>query len=128
RAQRPGFRPVNLGVKSSAALENTIRHSSSANVIGLLPGSKHPSEYILYMGHWDHLGYTPDGKGDTIFNGAVDNATGLAGMLAIAEAFSKAETKPERSIVFLALTAEEAGLLGSAFYTANPVFPLAQTV
>lgn len=126
RAARRGFRPVPLDGTASASLRNAIRQSSSANVIGVLPGTERPHEYIVYMAHWDHLGRGLGKSGDVIFNGAVDNATGVAGILAIAAAFASA--KPERSVVFLATTAEESGLLGSAYYADNPVFPLAQTV
>jgi Zn-dependent M28 family amino/carboxypeptidase len=127
-ANRRGFKPVDLGLTASASLRNTVRHSNSANVVGVIPGTKRPGEYVVYMAHWDHLGTAAAGSGDRIFNGAEDNATGTSGLLTIADAFHRSKVKPERSIVFLAVTAEESGLLGSAYYTANPIFPLAQTV
>ncbi len=128
-AAKPGFRAVPLDARATVGVKNTIRHQRSANVIGILEGAKRPNEYVLYMAHWDHFGKgTAVGtKGDDIFNGAVDNATGVAGILEIAKAFTHARRRPERSIVFLAVTAEESGLLGSAYYGANPVFPLAAT-
>ena len=122
-----GFKALPLAATISGEVNNAIRRARSANVVGFLPGRKRPGEYIVYSAHWDHLGRTLGRSGDTIFNGAEDNASGVAGMLAIAEAFAKAR-RPERSVVFLALTLEESGLLGSAWYAANPVFPLAQTV
>jgi Zn-dependent M28 family amino/carboxypeptidase len=127
-ANRRGFKPIDMGVTASVSLSNTVRHSNSANVVGVIPGTKRPGEYIVYMAHWDHLGRAAGGTGDRIFNGAEDNATGTSGLLTIADAFRRSKTRPERSIVFLAVTAEESGLLGSAHYTANPIFPLAQTV
>ncbi len=127
-AARPGFHAVPLGATASVGVENQIRHARSANVVGYLQGARRPKEYVLYMAHWDHFGAAPPGTpGDRIFNGAVDNATGVAGILEIAKAFAHARHRPDRSVVFLAVTAEEAGLLGSAYYGANPVFPLAAT-
>ena len=128
-AARPGFHAISLAATASVGVENQIRHARSANVIGLIEGAKRPKENVLYMAHWDHFGIAPAGAaaGDRIFNGAVDNATGVAGILEIAKAFVHAKHRPERSVVFLAVTAEEAGLLGSAYYGANPVFPLAAT-
>jgi Zn-dependent M28 family amino/carboxypeptidase len=127
RAAQPGFRPIELGAKAAGSVRNAIRRGESANAIGLIRGAKRPGEYVIYMGHWDHLGRTLARSGDTVFNGAVDNATGTAGLIEIAAAFKRGRP-PERSVVFLALTLEESGLLGSAYYTANPVLPLAQTV
>lgn len=128
RASQPGFKPIALPIKASASLRNAIRKSTSNNVIAQIRGAERPDEYVIYMAHWDHLGRTLGKSGDTIFNGAVDNATGTAGLLAIASAFKAAPKPPERTVVFLAVTAEEDGLLGSAYYVDNPVFPLAQTV
>jgi Zn-dependent M28 family amino/carboxypeptidase len=127
-ASRPGFKPIELAQRASGSLRNAIRRSSSPNVIARLPGSKHPDEYVFYMAHWDHLGRAFGRSGDTIFNGALDNATGTAGLLTIAKAYSEMRQRPERSIVFLAVTLEESGLLGSAYYVANPVYPLNRTV
>jgi Zn-dependent M28 family amino/carboxypeptidase len=128
RASVRGFRGFELGTTASANLRNSVRKSDSQNVIGVIRGAKRPNEYVYYMAHWDHLGRTLGRSGDTIFNGAADNATGTAGLLAIAEAFQRSGRPPERSVVFLAVTAEEAGLLGSAYYVAEPIYPLAQTV
>ena len=127
-ASRPGFKPIELTQRASGSLRNAIRRSNSPNVIARLPGSKHPDEYVFYMAHWDHLGRAFGRSGDTIFNGALDNATGTSGLLTIAKAYSEMRPRPERSIVFLAVTLEESGLLGSAYYVANPVYPLNRTV
>jgi Zn-dependent M28 family amino/carboxypeptidase len=127
-AKKKGFKPVALtGVKASFGFDNQIAKKMSRNVIGVLPGAKRPDEYVLYTGHWDHLGRCTPVNGDDICNGAVDNATGIAGLVTLAQAFHKAGA-PDRSIVFLAVTAEESGLLGSKYYAENPVFPLGQTV
>jgi Zn-dependent M28 family amino/carboxypeptidase len=127
-AGRPGFRPVPLGVTASTGFDNAIRRFESKNVIGVLPGSERPGEYVLHSAHWDHLGRcTANAQGDDICNGAIDNATGSAALVALAEAHAKAGPAA-RTLVFLAVTAEESGLLGSEYYGANPVFPLAQTV
>jgi Zn-dependent M28 family amino/carboxypeptidase len=128
-AARKGFHAVPLRAHATVEVNNTIRHQTSANVVGVLPGASRPNEYVIFMAHWDHFGKgTAVGTtGDNIFNGAVDNATGVAGILEIAKAFVHARTRPARSVVFLAVTAEEAGLLGSAYYGANPLFPLAST-
>jgi hypothetical protein len=112
RANTRGFRAEPLRTTASASLHNAIRRTSSHNVVALLPGTKRPDEYIVYMAHWDHLGRMPDCTGDCIFNGAVDNATGTAGVLTIAKAFTQARVKPERSIVFMAVTLEESGCWG----------------
>ncbi len=122
-----GFKAVPLGLKASVDFTNKIRRQSSKNVVGILPGTSRADEYVLYSAHWDHLGRCDAVKGDDICNGAVDNATGVAGLIAIAEAAVKAGATP-RSQVFLAVTAEESGLIGSKFYAENPIYPLAQTV
>ena len=127
-AKKKGFKPVALtGVKASFSFDNEISKKMSRNVIGVLPGAKRAQEYVLYTGHWDHLGRCTPVDGDDICNGAVDNASGIAGLVTLAQAFNKAGA-PDRSIVFLAVTAEESGLLGSKYYAENPIFPLAQTV
>ena len=127
-ARKEGFKAVPLGLDASTSFDNSTREYMSQNVIGILPGTKRPDEYVLYTAHWDHLGRcTPADDGDDICNGAVDNATGTAALVALAEANSKAGAA-DRSMVFLAVTAEEQGLLGSAYYASNPVFPLDQTV
>ena len=124
-----GFKPVALTSKASASLTNTSRQSTSYNVAGLLQGSQRPEELFIYTAHWDHLGVKPvDGVEDVIFNGAQDNATGVAALLEMAQAFTELPSAPERSVMFLAVTAEESGLLGSAQYAANPPFPMAKTV
>jgi len=126
-ARQPGFKAVPLGMKASISLTNQIKRQASNNVIGILPGTKRPDEYVLYSAHWDHLGRCdPAPDGDDICNGAVDNATGVAALVALAEAFNRAG-RPERSILFLAVTAEESGLLGSEYYAANPLYPLSKT-
>lgn len=127
-AGRPGFRAVPLDASASLELTSRSVEKHSRNVLGLLPGSEKPDEAIIYMAHWDHLGTHEGETGDNIYNGAVDNATGVAGILEIAEALRKAPTPPKRSILFLAVTLEESGLLGSKYYVAHPVIPLAQTV
>lgn len=127
-AQTKGFKAVPLGMSASTSFESDIRSFTSHNLIGILPGSEAPDEYVLHTAHWDHLGRcTPAPDGDDICNGAVDNATGTAALVALAEAHVKAGA-PRRTLVFLAVTAEESGLLGAYYYAANPVFPLAQTV
>ncbi|WBY17148.1 M28 family metallopeptidase [Erythrobacteraceae bacterium WH01K] len=127
-AKKPDFSPVPLGLSASTSFRNDIRTYSSQNVIGILPGTERPDEYVIHTAHWDHLGRcTPAPDGDEICNGAVDNATGTAALVALAEAQAKAGATA-RSLVFLAVTAEEQGLLGADYYAANPVFPLAQTV
>jgi Zn-dependent M28 family amino/carboxypeptidase len=128
RANTRGFRAEPLRSTATASVNNAIRRTTSHNVAALLPGTKRPGEYLVYMGHWDHLGRMPDCSGDCIFNGAVDNATGTSGVLTIAKAFVDTTPKPERSIVFLAVTLEESGLLGSGWYVDHPLFPLAKTV
>jgi Zn-dependent M28 family amino/carboxypeptidase len=127
-AREPGFRSVPLGLTASAHLDNAIRREASRNVIAILPGTDRPDEYVIHTAHWDHLGRcTADATGDDICNGALDNATGTSGLVALAEAHAAAGAS-QRSLVFLAVTAEESGLLGSAYYGSNPVFPVAQTV
>ncbi|WP_374557834.1 M28 family metallopeptidase [Thermomonas sp.] len=127
-AGRPGFKAVPLAGTASLVLSSRTTMKRSRNVLGLLPGSERPDEAVIYMAHWDHLGTHEGESGDAIYNGAVDNATGVAGILEIAEAFRNAPTPPKRSILFLAVTLEESGLLGSKYYVAHPVVPLAQTV
>ncbi len=123
-AGQRGFKPVPLKAKLTATLKSSISEKTSRNVVGVLPGSSKPDEAVLYMAHWDHLGKHEGEQGDNIYNGAVDNATGVAGILEIAEAFAHQEPKPERSVVFVAVTLEESGLLGSKYYVAHPTFPL----
>ena len=127
-AKKKGFAPVSLGLTASTNFSNDIRKFASQNVIGILPGSEAPDEYVIHTAHWDHLGRcTAAPDGDDICNGAVDNATGTAALVALAEAHAKVGPA-RRTLVFLAVTAEESGLLGADYYAANPVFPLYQTV
>jgi Zn-dependent M28 family amino/carboxypeptidase len=126
-AMTKGFKAMPLGLKMSVSMENTIRRQTSKNVIGILPGKRAPKQYVLYSAHWDHLGRCLPVKGDGICNGAVDNASGTAGLIAMAEMNAKAGATA-RSQVFLAVTAEESGLLGSKYYAEHPVYPLSQTV
>ncbi|HEX8527610.1 M28 family metallopeptidase [Allosphingosinicella sp.] len=126
-AARPGFRAVPFtGLKASMEIESEIQRQQSRNVIGILPGRTRPNEYLLYTAHWDHLGLCARGRPDEICNGATDNATGTSALVALAQ--THARRRPERSIVFIAVTAEESGLLGSRYYAENPVYPLARTV
>lgn len=127
-AQQKGFKPVATGLKASTVLDNKVVRSASYNVVGMLPGAKRPDEVVLYTAHWDHTGRCKaDASGDDICNGAIDNASGTAGLLAIADAFAKAK-RTARSVAFIAVTAEESGLLGSQYYAEHPVFPLGKTV
>ena len=126
-AKQPGFRAVPLGLKANVSFVNTVRRQASKNVIGVLPGTAAPDEVVLYTAHWDHIGRCDPVDGDDICNGAVDNATGTAGLVAIAEAQVKAGAA-KRTMAFVAVTGEESGLLGSEWYATHPVFPLAQTV
>ena len=120
---------VDMGdLTASVTVKNTVKKSTSYNFIATLPGSVKPDEHILYTAHWDHLGKDSSKDGDQIYNGAVDNASGTAALIEVAEAFSKLPVAPERSITIMAVTAEEQGLLGSKFYAANPVIPAAKTV
>jgi len=123
-ANKRGFKPVPLQAKLSLDLKSSIEQKKSRNVVGVLPGSKRADEAVLYMAHWDHLGKHEGEEGDNIYNGAVDNATGVAGILEIADAMAHQQTAPERSVVFLAVTLEESGLLGSQYYVNHPTFPL----
>jgi len=126
-AADPSFRPVALNVGLAATLRNQRRAVSSKNVVGRLEGAEAAEETVMYMAHWDHLG-TQEGEGDTIFNGAYDNATGVGGMVELARAFGALEEVPRRSVLFVAVTAEEQGLLGSRFYAENPLYPTRTTV
>ncbi|MCC3154039.1 M28 family metallopeptidase [Hymenobacter sp. BT770] len=127
-ANKSGFRARPLGLNISTTLHNKITRKTSKNVVAVLPGTTRPNEYIIYSAHWDHLGIGPAIAGDSIYNGALDNASGCAALLAIANGFVHAKEKPQRSIVFLAVTGEEQGLLGSQYYAEHPLFPVANTV
>ncbi|MFM2256159.1 MAG: hypothetical protein RIQ28_6, partial [Pseudomonadota bacterium] len=126
-AKQKGFKAVPLGLKAGMSFDNTISKKNSRNIVGILKGANRPDEYVLYSAHWDHLGRCTPKDGDEICNGAVDNATGTAALVALAEAFQKGGA-PDRSVIFLAVTAEESGLLGSKYYAENPIYPLARTV
>jgi Zn-dependent M28 family amino/carboxypeptidase len=129
RAATRAFAPVPLGLKASMTVKNTLRRFASRNVVGRYegadPGLK--DEHVIYTSHWDHYGIGPEINGDRIYNGALDNATGIAGLIELAGAFSREPVKPKRSILFLAVTAEEQGLVGSNYYARNPIYPLAKT-
>lgn len=129
-ARTPGFRPVSLGGTATITIDNTIRDIESQNVVAKLSGSDPAltGEYLVYSAHWDHLGRDPNRQGDQIFNGALDNATGTAALLELAKAFKAMPTAPKRTVVFLAVTAEEQGLLGAKYYAANPLYPLEKTL
>jgi Zn-dependent M28 family amino/carboxypeptidase len=129
QAQTRAFKPVTLkGESFSAHYDVAVGHITSHNVVGRVEGSTHPDETVIYSAHWDHLGIgAPDAKGDRIYNGAVDNATGTAGLVELGRAFAHGP-KPRRSVVFLAVTAEEKGLLGSEYYASHPLYPLGRTV
>ncbi|KAA9133583.1 M28 family peptidase [Marinihelvus fidelis] len=120
-----------LGVTATAPIRNTLEHAESFNIGAVIPGAERPDEMFIYMGHWDHLGVMPheDGaEGDFIYNGAEDNASGTAALIEVARAFKALPTAPERTVGFLAVTAEESGLLGSKAYAANPAWPMNKTV
>jgi Zn-dependent M28 family amino/carboxypeptidase len=129
-AVRRGFRPVPLGVKAQLTLHNKIRTIDSVNLVGKIEGADPhlKDQYVIYTAHWDHLGIGPAVNGDKIYNGAVDNASGVSGILEIARAFKKVQPPPKRSILFLSVTAEEKGLLGSEYYSEHPLYPLARTL
>ena len=129
QAQTRAFKPVELKSESFSADFNVDQKKiTSHNIVGKVEGSKRPDEVVIYTAHWDHLGIgPPDAKGDKIYNGAIDNGTGTVALIELGRAFAQGP-KPERSIVFLNVTAEEKGLLGSEYYAANPLYPLAKTV
>ena len=127
-ASARGFKPIELRERATGSLRNLIRRGNSANVAAVLPGTERADEFIVYMAHWDHLGRSLARGGDNIFNGALDNATGTSGLLTLARAFVAQTPAPKRSVMFLAVTLEESGLLGSAYYAANPLVPLEKTV
>lgn len=130
RAATREFTPVSLGVTASARLKNTLRTVDSRNVVAKLTGSDPAlkDEYVVYTSHWDHFGIADKVNGNSIYNGAADNATGTAGLLTLAKAFATMKPAPKRSILFLSVTAEEQGLLGSQYYSVTPIYPLAKTV
>lgn len=127
-AQKKGFKAIPLNLKASVNITNRLHKVDSHNVVAYIPGSSHPDEVFVYMAHWDHLGTDPTIDGDGIYNGALDNASGSAGLLQLAKAFSNLKNPPQRSVLFISLTGEEQGLLGSAYYASHPLFPLNKTV
>ncbi len=129
-AATSAFKPVPLGVTATVKLENTLRTVDSRNVVAKVEGSDPAlkNEYVIYTSHWDHFGIGAKVNGDSIYNGAADNASGVAGLLATAKAFVAMKTPPKRSILFLSVTAEEYGLLGSQYYAVTPIYPLAKTL
>ncbi|MDQ2878127.1 MAG: M28 family metallopeptidase [Pseudomonadota bacterium] len=126
-ATHKGFKAVPLDVKASISFDNTVRRSLSKNVIGVLPGTTAPDDYVFYTAHWDHLGHCDPVNGDGICNGARDNASGVAGLIALAQAAVKAGPA-KRSLAYMAVTCEECGLLGSQYYAEHPIYPLGHTV
>src|SRR5262245_20496219 len=129
-AVRKDFKPVLLRAKASFLIKNTLREVDSRNVLAKLVGSDPTlqDEFVIYTAHWDHLGKNEKLQGDQIFNGAADNASGVASLLEIARAYTQLKTPPKRSILFLSVTAEEQGLLGSKYYSENPLYPLERTL
>jgi len=119
---------IDLGLTASTQINNEIKTLDSNNVVGLIEGNTRPDEVIIYMAHWDHLGQKQELPDDQIFNGAVDNATGVGAIMELARAFAAMNPAPERSILFMAVTGEESGLLGSAWYSEHPLFALDHTV
>ncbi|WP_276359073.1 M28 family metallopeptidase [Daejeonella sp. H1SJ63] len=129
QADKKGFKPLALDLKLSTSVAVKTIFNKSHNVIGKITGTKRPDEVIIYTSHWDHLGIgKPDETADSIYNGAFDNASGTAGLIELARAFKSLKVQPERTIVILAVTAEEQGLWGSAYYAQNPIYPAAKTV
>ena len=139
-ARRPGLRRAEGGggeARLQAAfrsasprrggVRNVVRHKRSPNIVGSMAGKDRPDEYVIYMAHWDHLGLDDNPEGDRVYNGAVDNATGVAGILTIARAYRDMLPGASRSVLFIAVTAEESGLLGSEYYVEHPLVPLAKT-
>jgi len=129
-AVTPAFKPVALGTTASVTLRNTIRKIDSNNVVGKIEGSDPvlKNEYVIYTSHWDHFGIGVPVNGDKVYHGAVDNATGIGGLIELGRTFATMPVAPKRSILMLAVTAEEQGLLGSGYYAANPLYPLAKTI
>ena len=125
-ASKPCFRVVPLAGESlSAAIHSTIAHVTTRNVVGVVKGSTNPNDVVLFTAHWDHLGAEPDTEGsDKTYSGAIDNGTGVSAILELAEAFAAAKSPPGRTITFIAWTLEEQGLLGSHYFTDQPLWPL----
>ncbi|MGM0551224.1 MAG: M28 family metallopeptidase [Bacteroidota bacterium] len=128
KAAEAGFKPVQLDAQLTFGMESSFQEVTSYNIAGMIEGSKYPDEVVIYSAHWDHLGVGEPVNGDSIYNGAVDNGTSLAWMLEIADAFTRKPKAPERSVLFLAPTAEEQGLMGAQYYVQHPAFALEKTV
>ena len=126
-ARKPGFKPIPLPYKINSSIKNDIRENTSQNIIGIIPGTDQKDEFIIFSAHWDHLGIGAPVNGDSIYNGACDNATGSAALLAIAETMMRSGPN-KRSIAFLWVTGEEQGLLGSAYYASHPIYPPSKTI
>ncbi len=126
-AAHTGFKATAIHLRVDATLHNSVRQFSSPNIIAIWPGAKRRREYLVYTAHWDHLGRDPGRSGHNIFNGALDNASGVAGLITVAQSFVRTKPVADRSIVFLALTGGDFGLLGSRYYVENPVLPLRDT-
>ncbi len=128
KAAQPGFQAVSLNAHASISLHNTIGHLKSRNILAMVKGRTHPDQVVIYTAHWDHLGTDPSLKGDQVFNGAIDNGTGLSMLLEVAHTFAQQKKRPDRTVLFFMPTMEESGLLGSQYYVSKPVFPLDKTV
>jgi Zn-dependent M28 family amino/carboxypeptidase len=127
-AARKDFKPVALNAKASFDVKIDARKIQSHNVVAKIDGTDKKDEYVVYTAHWDHLGKDTSLKGDQIYNGAIDNASGSSAIIEIAKAFSKLSTPPRRSVLFLSVTAEEKGLVGAKYYATHPLYPLSKTV
>jgi len=128
QAKSADFKPIPLGINISTSIKNELKRDVSQNVVALLPAKEESDEYVIYSTHWDHLGTGQAVAGDSIYNGAMDNASGTATTLGIAQMFSELPDATNRNVVFLAVTAEEQGLLGSAYYAENPIYPVEKTI
>lgn len=128
RAKQPGFKGFSLGTRATFTLNKDVMFGNSRNVAAVLPGTTRSDECIVYTAHWDHLGFGTPVDGDSIYNGAEDNASAMAALLVLAKKFAALKERPSRSVLFLAVTAEEALLIGSDYYTHNPLFPLSKTM
>jgi Zn-dependent M28 family amino/carboxypeptidase len=127
-ARRKDFKATPLGARADFDVKIAVRKIQSHNIVAKVEGSTRKDEYVIYSAHWDHLGRDSTLKGDQIYNGALDNASGSSAIIEIARAFTKLPTPPARSILFLSVTGEEKGLLGSKYYATHPLYPLAKTV
>jgi len=129
-ASKSGFKGRALGVNASAGVKKDVTNKVTYNVVGLVPGSKRPNEAFIYTAHWDHMGKSADATPgeDAIYNGAQDNATGISALIELGRAFAQTKPQPERSLMFVAVTAEESGLLGSQYFAEQPPLPVAQMV